>query len=276
MSQSGATYLSQGSKLEYLASSIQYSVSSSPLEYTTQQFFHPSYQSTIRTASPALYNSSQSYPVSSRFSLQGYDSAKEYTYFQTIQSEYHFVPDQFIRAGKEGAFIGTAEEIRPFVEEAFQKIFNCLFPNHININILHEKEFRKIAPHPGIIGLSLNRTKYGGVSDIFVLNDSLARVMLTLGHELGHVLTETLSDSHDEEAKAYAFSLAWMKVIKEHNIADLAEALVLENPAHNGLHNVAFAFVQELLKSGKSAWRIYLDIIRCAVSISRDSIFPHT
>lgn len=267
MSQPGGMYSSQRSPLEYLASSVQYSISSSPLEYAANRSFQPSYQVTLRTASPAVYGSSSGYTVSSGFSPQGYDSTKEYAHFHTIQSEYHFAPDQFILAGREGAFIGDAETIRPFVEEAFQRIFDCPFPKHINISILHEKEFRTIAPHPGVIGLSLNRTKAGGVSDVFVLNDSLARVMLTLGHELGHVLTETLSDAHDEEAKAYAFSWAWMKIIKEHNIADLADALVLENPAHNGLHNVAFAFVQKLLDAGRSAWKIYLELIRREISL---------
>ena len=52
--------------------------------------------------------------------------------------------------------------------------------------------------------------------------------MLTIGHELGHVLTKTLSRHHDEEAKAYAFSLVWIDAIKKNNIANLSGAIITE------------------------------------------------
>ena len=182
--------------------------------------------------------------------------------------EYHFSPDNFLKPGKEGIFVGKAGEIREYIEETFEKMFEKPFPSDIKISICNQKEFRKIAPSPGVIGLSLNRRKFGLLSEIFVLNDSLGRVMLTLGHELGHVLTETLDDSHDEEAKAYAFSLAWMKKVKEHNIAGLQEAILLENPAENGLHNIAFHFVQKLLQQGKDAWEVYLSFVRKMVSVT--------
>lgn len=282
MSQSGSLYFSSASQLEYLASSAssplssltsrhtsrQYSITDSLLESAASVFFQstPSYNLSLHTASPVLYGSAQ-YAVSPSFFPTGYNRGKEYACFQQAHVEYHFVPDNFIRPGKGGVFIGKAEQIRPFVEEAFEKIIGWTFPTDINISILNEQEFRLIAPHPGIIGLSLNRTGFGGVSEIFVLNDSLARVMLTVGHELGHVLTETLSPPQDEEAKAYAFSFAWMKTVQEQNIANLGAAIVLENPAQNGLHNVAFHFVQKMLDLGKSAWNTYLEIIRKNISV---------
>src|SRR3989338_2086919 len=154
-----------------------------------------------------------------------------------IQPEYHFVPDHFLKPGKEGIFVGKAEEVREFVEEAFEKIFQQQFPRNIKMSVLNQEEFRKIAPSPNTIGLSLNRGQHGLLSEIFILNDSLGRVMLTIGHELGHVLTKTLSNPHEEEAKAYAFSLLWMKVIQEHDIADLGEAIITERPAENGLQD---------------------------------------
>ncbi len=163
--------------------------------------------------------------------------------------------------------MGKAEEIQEFVEQAFGKIFHAPFPENIKLSVLSEKEFRLLAPHPGTIGLSINRGKYGLLSEIFILNDTLGRVMLTLGHELGHVLTETLGDGKDEEAKAYAFSLEWMNVIKENNIAGLGDAIITENPAHNGLHDVGFAFVQEMLQKGKKAWEVYKDLVKGALSL---------
>src|SRR3989338_4089818 len=98
-------------------------------------------------------------------------------------------------------------------------MINEPFPVDIVLSVLDEKQFRAIAPHPGTVGLSINRKPHGLLSEIFVLNGSLGRVLLTIGHELGHALSLPLSSPHDEEAKAYAFSLAWMNVIKEHNIA---------------------------------------------------------
>src|SRR3989338_821177 len=165
--------------------------------------------------------------------------------------EYHFQPEQFLKPGKEGKFVGQAEEIREFVEESFEKMFDTTFPEDIKISVCTEEQFRKLAPHPGTIGLSINRRKQGLLSEIFVLNGSLGRVLLTVGHELGHVFTHTLEHAQNEEAKAYAFSMAWMEVIKEHNIAGLQSAFVDESPAHNGLHDVAFGFVSQLLKEGQ-------------------------
>lgn len=179
----------------------------------------------------------------------------------TPQVEYHFTPDHFLKPGKKSIFVGKAVEIKDYIEETFEKMFQKPFPTNIKINICNENTFRKIAPSPGTIGVSFNRNKYGLLSEIFVLNDYLARVMLTLGHELGHVLTETLNNAHNEEAKAYAFSLAWMEIIKEHNIAGLGDAIIFENPADNGLHNVAFSFVKKLILQGEMAWEIYLKLI---------------
>ncbi len=156
--------------------------------------------------------------------------------------------------------MGQAEEIQEEIEEAFQRIFSQMLPNDIKISILDEAEFRKIAPSPGVVGLSINRSMQELLSEIFILNDSLGRVMLTIGHELGHVLSPTLESAHDEEAKAYAFSLLWMKVIKEHNIANLGDAIILENPAANGLHDLSFGFVHQLLKE-KSAEEIYRELV---------------
>ena len=97
--------------------------------------------------------------------------------------------------------------------------------------------------------------------------------MLTIGHELGHVLTKTLDNPQDEEAKAYAFSLAWMNVIREYDIAGLADAIVAERPAENGLHNVAFFFVERLIRQGKGVWEVYTGIIQRLISTTTNYSF---
>ncbi|MBI2666476.1 hypothetical protein HYX13_02595 [Candidatus Woesearchaeota archaeon] len=183
-------------------------------------------------------------------------------------TEYHFQPDQFLKPGKEGKFVGQAEDIKEFIIEAFEKMLHSQFPEDIKISVCTEEEFRKIAPHPGTIGLSINRRKQGLLSEIFVLAGPLGRVLLTVGHELGHVFTGTLEHAQDEEAKAYAFSMAWMEVIKEQNIAGLSTAFVEESPAQNGLHDVAFGFVSKLLREGEKAWNVWEGLVSGELAVA--------
>ncbi|MBT3297871.1 hypothetical protein HN385_03030 [archaeon] len=193
-------------------------------------------------------------------------SLPTYELFKTREN-YHFIPDNFIVPGRSGMFVGDSEEVRGYVEDAFEKMFEEKFPSNIKVSILGQKKFAKIANNPGAIGLSINRNKFGMISEIFILNDNLARVMLTIGHELGHVLSETLPSAHDEEAKAYAFSMAWMKVIQENDIAGLGDSLITENPANNGLHDIAFNYVVKKLQQGKDVWKLYLELVKGKVGV---------
>ncbi len=258
---SGYGSCGSGGGLEYIASSsTEYTGSLGEVfEYATSGFSFGGYGGSFVPVAMAGYSGQES-------GLKGYQNNLGYDLFKT-EKNYHFIPDDFLRPGKEGIFVGKAEEIKSHIEEAFEKIFKVKFPNDVKISVLKEKEFRKINSSPGVMGLSINRKKQGWLSEIFVLEGSLGRVMLTIGHELGHVLTESLNNKHDEEAKAYAFSLEWMRVIKENNIGDLGGAIVMDKPAENGLHNVAFGFVSNLIKSGKRAWEIYLSLIRKIISV---------
>src|SRR3989338_635138 len=219
-------YHSSQNRLEYLTSHTPSYTSSTQPFYSivaiptySDRMFIPA-QERISYSSSTLIHSPALHPYS--HTRAGY-------HFTVPTPEYHFVPDNFLKPGKEGIFVGKAEEVREFVEENFEKIFAQHFPGNIKMSILNQEEFRKIAPSHNTIGLSLNRGNEGLLSEIFILNDSLARVMLTIGHELGHVLSKTLPNPHDEEAKAYAFSLLWMKIIQEHNIANLSESFVTEH-----------------------------------------------
>ena len=238
------------------------------IAYSIQSF--PSAQIYGASMTSFPLSSPMAFHYSSEAERRGYTapSSVGYSIFTPSHTEYHFQPSEFLKPGKEGKFIGQAEEIKEYVVDAFEKIFHTPFPQNICISVCNETEFRKIAPHPGTIGLSINRGKDGLISEIFVLNDSLARVMLTLGHELGHVLTNTLANPHDEEAKAYAFSLVWMNAIKEYNIAGLSDAIVTERPAENGLHNVAFRFVEKMLKKGMELSQLYMELVHRTVSVA--------
>ena len=232
--------------LEYAANTT------SGLEYTAQNaistsIYAPSLPPMPNPSFTSLPTPSFSPKPLYRSSIQYAQEIYQTSYFPSLaKEELHFSPETFIAPGFVGQFVGSAGEIEHYIKEAFELTTGKSLPSNINISVLNEQEFRKIAPSQGTIGLSINRNHCGLVSEIFVLNSDIARVMLTLGHEIGHVFSPTLGNAQDEEAKAYAFSFMWMQKIQEHNIAGLQDAVVLENPAKNGLDDVALQFVANL------------------------------
>ena len=152
-------------------------------------------------------------------------------------------------------------EVQTVIDEAFLKVTGQTFPaDMIHITILPAEEFVRTQPmknsHNGtIVGYSIN--KYGkGASTIVIKQDHLHAVLLTIGHEIGHVMSPTLPDARDEEAKAHTFSIAWMEVIRLNNIAGLSPNIRL-NPARNGLHDVALDFVNFLRWRGSSSLDVF-------------------
>jgi hypothetical protein len=184
-----------------------------------------------------------------------------------------FAATDFIAPGSTSRFIGDAAEIAEDIKEAFRATTGEELPADIQITVLNDKEFVKAHldfdshSHDGVLGFSLN-SNGRGVSQVFVRAMPLDKLMLTVGHEIGHVLTPTLANAHDEEAKAFAFSLAWMEAIKHYNIAGIG-ANIIPEPAHNGLHDIAFGFVQQLVRAGATAWQAFQHLANNAVTITR-------
>ncbi|RLE47289.1 hypothetical protein DRJ25_02765 [Candidatus Woesearchaeota archaeon] len=179
----------------------------------------------------------------------------------------NFNPVSFLNPDRPKArFITNVEELLPIITETFEALTGEDFPDNLSIKICDENELKEIhEAHggvwvPGIQGFSLNRNGKG-VNEVFVRKDALDSMMLTIGHEIGHVMTPTLKDPVDEESKAFAFSLAWIKTIKDNNIADLA-GNISPNPARNGLHDKAFSFVIKILNQGKSAFQTFKEIAK--------------
>ncbi|MCK4589432.1 MAG: hypothetical protein KAT77_03250 [Nanoarchaeota archaeon] len=195
--------------------------------------------------------------------VQMYNNSNQVLYqikkTQPTNIEYSFIPDNFLKPGWRKRFIGDAEQIQEEIQEAFLKTTEKEFPPDIQITICEPNQFKKIISQPGVRGISFNRKESGQTSEIFVLNDDLASVMLTIGHELGHVISKPLKDKRLEEAKAFAFSKAWMKTIKQHNIANLRSAITLENPANNGIHDIAHQFVNKF--KDKNPLELYWEIV---------------
>ena len=86
-------------------------------------------------------------------------------------------------------------------------------------------------------------------SSVFVKQNPLDMVMLTIGHEIGHCLSIAKGNPVLEEAKAFAFELAWMKTIHRFDILGLRKCMDINalKPSMNGLHNVALDFVKRQL-----------------------------
>lgn len=167
-------------------------------------------------------------------------------------------------------FIGKSEEIKHYIEQAFEKTTKQKLPQHIMIRVVSKDELKMLHENnkgswsDGIMGFAINKN----IPEIFVKENHLDALMLTIGHELGHVFTKSLANKHSEEAKAFAFEVAWLKAIIEHNIAGLQNSFNLDpKPAKNGLHDVAFNFVKELLKKGKRAMEIYWELVKGILTV---------
>lgn len=198
-------------------------------------------------------------------------------YLMTHTPHEYFIADTFLKPGSTARFIGDAADVKEYVEEAFKATTGDELPKDIMIIVLDEQEFKKAhvahngSWHKGVQGFSLN-TNGRGVNRIFVRAAPLDRLMLTIGHEIGHVLTPSLQNEHDEEAKAFAFSLAWMDSIREKNIAGIGSHIIIPEPAENGLHDIAFAFVQRIIEQGTRAWDAFLQLARGTLTIREQPV----
>jgi hypothetical protein len=174
-------------------------------------------------------------------------------------------------------WIGDAKEIEDLAIETFEKLTSQPFPEDIIIRVCAEKEMKKAHAanggvwSSGIMGFAINRTNEPSL--IFVRQNYLDALMLTLGHELGHVLTTRLPNAHDEEAKAFAFEIAWVKTIIENNIGNLAQSFNIDfTPAQNGLHDRAFSFVQNKLRAGKAALKVFWELARGVLKMPSEDV----
>jgi len=169
-------------------------------------------------------------------------------------------------------FINEAWQIKDYIIETFEKLMSRDFPGDIIVKVCDKETMKRIHEQnnsiwkEGILGFAINNRP--GNSQIFIMQNNLDRLMLVIGHELGHVLSHRLN-LHDEEAKAFAFEFAWAETIKKNNIANLKESIITDlKPAKNGLHDVAWNFVIRMIKNGTNAMQIFNDLIARKISIN--------
>tara|TARA_Y100000034_G_C6891205_1_gene410020 strand:+ start:1080 stop:1829 length:750 start_codon:yes stop_codon:yes gene_type:complete len=181
-----------------------------------------------------------------------------------------FNPNNFISEYRiPTTFVGKAQEVQELVEDCFEKTLGKKMPDNIIIRICDKDEIKQVHEKfgskwvDGIVGFAINRNKNDSISEIFIKEDSLDKVLVTIGHEIGHLLGERLS-GRKEEAKAFAFELAWLQTIREHNIGGVGHNIIQINPANNGLHDMAFKFVIDLVRDGMSALEVFKSLV-CSV-----------
>lgn len=191
-------------------------------------------------------------------------------YLAASNPQGYFAAENFLHIYRpDTQFVDDAKDVEEFVKEAFRTTTGEELPEWIKITVCNKGKFRLLHEsnggkwNEGIQGFSVHLTK-----EIVIKQNKLDVVMLVIGHELGHVLSHPLGNMHDEEAKAFAFELAWMKAIKQNNIANLAGNINIDfKPANNGLHDVAFNFVKKLVSAGKRAMDVFKELVDGRVSM---------
>jgi len=160
-------------------------------------------------------------------------------------------------------------KLRREIERIFFLTTGFELPKDILISVLSEsdleREHSKYAKHwsPRIQGFSINRKHLLEFSSIFIKENPQDILMLTIGHEIGHCLSIKLADLLMEEAKAFAFEIAWMKTIHKHHVLGLKDCINLDilRPSNNGVHDAALAHVLRQLQS-MSALELFSKIIK--------------
>ena len=219
-----------------LENRVQYADSASK-QYSSQT------QSQVVVEAPKtiIYDKSQGY---SNKIKDKFDS-----YYKNDKQDDMFKPEMFLAPNRKNVkFIKAPEEVQKLVEQTFELLTNKPLPN-FNIRICTPEEMQKAHPNwnPSIKGFAVPAAQ-----SIFVLQAPLDELMITIGHEIGHLLAKSAENEQDEEAKAFAFCCAWISIIKEHNIGGLRDNLVIPTPAQNGVHDKAWEFVQQMIKHGEN------------------------
>src|SRR3989338_5857528 len=225
----------------------------------------------------SAYNSGSFYSSNTNFhynSGQKFYSPKPAMSMNSDSSS--FSPEIFLNPLRRSTqVICDAGEIKELIMPAFEKTTGEDFPEDIAISVLSEQDISQSAAlygfawNPSIRGFAINKEQ-GKKHRIYAVSDELDKLMLVLGHEIGHVLSDSLKDKRDEEAKAYAFSLAWMKTIREHNIGGLKNSFMADPPAQNGIHDIALDFVLDKIRKGTKAIALFFDLCFGRVSVVAD------
>lgn len=185
-----------------------------------------------------------------------YNASQAYVPFFMTSGEIHN-PVIFINDGINSKDIVStlSHELSKAVNQIFRLTMGFDLPKNIAISILSSNELKEVHSmhsknwNEEIVGFALNMKHKNETSSVFIRESPIEHLLLTIGHEIGHCLSIAKEDAKIEEAKAFAFELAWMETIHRFNILGLKDSMKISllSPSVNGLHNVALDFVRSKL-----------------------------
>ncbi|MBW2987768.1 hypothetical protein KY336_04415 [Candidatus Woesearchaeota archaeon] len=232
-----------------------------PLTYTAKSPI-VFYAGSDSTNTSSIYAGRISEPIA-----ENATKTKADNYYSKSNINLTFRPGQFLNSSApKTKFIKATEEVQELVEHTFLELTGKELPC-FNISVCNEHELRQEHARlggqwsPGIQGFCNHQTK-----SIFVMENNLAELLLTIGHEIGHLLSDPLPNLIDEEAKAMAFASAWAQTIHDNNIGNLGAHIQMHQPARNGVHNVASNFVNSMLEEGSIAMDVFEQLSRKYIS----------
>lgn len=215
--------------------------------------------------SRALNNNMQQYMPFDGYLNATTDTSSSY---QTSHSNYPkiiFTPNDFLRPGRpQTRWVGRFEEVKEIVEKIYKDVTGREIPN-VEINIVPAKDLYTEYEKSGKKADEALQGFYGN-GRIFVKEGKLDEMILTLGHELGHASSIQLANPELEEAKAYAFTEAWVRTIVEKNIENLAECITITRsrssiPEWAKVHLHGYKEFQERLDNGLAPLEIIDNLI---------------
>jgi hypothetical protein len=238
-----------------------------------------SYNNKVYTleAAPEVINLDRPLQVIPQFIPKSYTQSGYSTEYSIPQHKDYFVAEPFLKDSRPFVrFIGSAEDVKHYVSDIFEKMTGKELPDNIIINVVDEEALKEHHTNlggvwnPAVQGFSMNNRGFGNNLVIVKKND-LDKLLITIGHEIGHLMSMPLKSKVEEEAKAFAFEMEWIKTIHEHNSAGLKKSINLDpRPAKNGLHNIAFNFVLDHMKAGKQAAEVFAALVNREIKMGAD------
>lgn len=176
------------------------------------------------------------------------------------------------------AFCGSARKIGRYIRRAFEATLQAetevdsgedgiawlnFWAGEIAVRVVddlnhHYQKFHGKIPENPLVGFAVREEPRRGLA--FAKSGLLPKVLNSIGHEIGHLITDRLPESVDEEGKAYSFEFAWTYAISDKNIGgirDVRKLLVAPDQKKHPNHHRAFNFVQPCIQQGFDPMKLY-------------------
>ena len=198
-----------------------------------------------------------------------YESKTDYALESSIMKEDVFVHESFLRPDRPfSRIIGCSDEIIEGLRTCYNKLTGRSLPGDIEISVLSHYEFEKLASEKvmgraatGVLGFAYNHGF--GNRGVYVRRNHLDILFVVLGHEIGHVLSKQMEPIEREEAKAYAFQLAWVEAIVSFDILGLKNSINPNEwrPPKDSEHEKALEFVTGKIREGMKPIDVFNSLI---------------